>query len=340
MIRQEARSQWRYEPARAAYLWRLIQMAMQPLFSLDASVALLTIEGETLFAKRRNPVDLTTLTAGAMSSVQYLKLGDGDVMMFNEPSIAGSSLDDLSFVIAIGRDSFTRWLIAVRTPAGFTAPSLPPLPVASLVKASLAAGHRPTIDIQTSLLQAIAGQNSLPEQVIQLIETMAEVRNRFKAIESLNEDVFSESSLASYQAAAARAFASAMARVPLGGATNSQRLPTGELIKLQVELNEKSLIFDFKNTDESRCLGLSEHGTFSVAASAALDQMGFDLPPTASVLSHFQITAPTKSLLSSRKANEIARGVKEAAPFIYDFVSRTIAELAHKQIERSPTKRG
>jgi N-methylhydantoinase B len=333
-------SRFTYPAVQAEALEKVFEMILSPL---DEACALVSPDRGALLVKARGPGDIATLTEAAYTSHQYLKLQHGDIAVLNDPSAGGLSLSDLTLVAGASRNagiSAADLLIVVRVKLQAKWSSsgklddeglrIPPTPLVSN-------GH-----LNSELFQAIsrhpnAAKNLEANGLATIEKLMIAVQNvRKLAADPFGE--FSRTDFKLYQSQSSRSFQHAMSRLPLGTSIVSTSLPSGETVKLQLEIKENLVEFDFKGTDESNLIGLSERVTIGAAIWSTLSWLDYRGPITSGLLNHFHATTPLKSLVSARHPKGVFRGSFVGAPVICNLVELALSHATPKNLRASGAK--
>ena len=303
------RKNWRFSIAQAEALHGLLAMVAQPL----GACAFVLPDGQALHVQPAGPADLATLPQAASICHRYLNLRNGDVALTNDPNSGGTTLSDFTLVAGVSLESpggesdilITR---RISLPARISAkPGLdaegvriPPMP--------LVAGGKVNSEILTAISAHPLAPQGLAEAVLESLEVIKVAAAALKNIAGESGSELRKSNFKNYFEDSSRAFEALMARLPLGAVSVSQKAPSGELIKLQLKLTEKTLHFDFGGTEASSVLALTEIATFSACMAATAFAIGKPFAMNAGTFGHLQISAPSRTLVSSHVQAQSAAG--------------------------------
>ena len=324
-----SRKEWNFQVAEGVAAHDVFEAALGSL----ENCALVLPDGSALHVKPGGPADVATLPLAASLCHKYLKLGDGDVALTNDPFSGGTTLSSFTLVTGIRFAADGRReadvLLACRMdfPMRFGPNSkldeegvrVPPTPLA-------AAGQ-----LNRDLLGAIASHPLAPKTLATVIEnTMVGAGKVAAALKRLARDPSSEINKMTpkkYFAESGRAFENLMHKLPLGTSLVSTQLPTGETIKLQLKITEKRLIFDFAGTEASQTIALTDVATFG--ACMAVTSAIFNEPGLydAGSYSYFQVTTPARTLVSSAPPVGTVRGMTQGLAVICDLIVQAFTKL-------------
>jgi N-methylhydantoinase B/oxoprolinase/acetone carboxylase alpha subunit len=275
------------------------------------------------------PPDLATLPQAAMTCQHFLKLKSGDLALVNDPSSGSFSLSTFTCVTVASLPDGDL-LIAARfeTPRRLSASGkpddegvrVPPMPIAS--KKIL------NKDILMAMSMHPAASPDLRERVETAAALLFEAARKLEALARSPGSTFDQASFANYLEDSGTTFETSLAKLPLGTSIVSARvLGSNEVIKLTLELSEKHVQFDFKGTETSQKVGLSELTTLGTCIWSVLALLGERVPLTSSVLGHFQVSAPTNTLLASRAQTSLERGLSLVVPLLGELTHQALAKV-------------
>jgi N-methylhydantoinase B len=329
------RKSWNFSLMQSESLVVTLERLLEPL----GTSAFVLADGRSLLVRPSNPADLATLPLAASLCQQYLRLGDGEVAILNDPFSGGTHLGDLTLICGVAIDAkvgdvadllLVRRLELTARVSGRNflddeGVRIPPTPIVS---------HGV---LNKDLLEAIATHPLTPPGFFARVESaIGELLQTARETKSVAADPMSELTSAGFKrllADSSRVFQTLMGRLPLGTTTVSSQLETGETVKLSLEVSEGRILFNFTGTDSSTALGLTEHATSGACLAAIAAAMSPDpgrrlsLPLNAGAFEHIQVSTPAKTLLSSRAPSGMFRGMNQGVALVAELVASALAAL-------------
>ncbi len=324
------RSRWNFSSARSVYLQSVFENALKDLRDAHCATAVLQARDlTTLDLRPTAPPDLGTLPQAATTCYQYLKLKSGDLGLVNDPSSGSFSLSTFTCVTAASLPDGDL-LIAARfsTPRRLSASGkiddegvrVPPMLIASQKILNR--------DLLTAIASHPLAAPNLKLKIEQTAARLFEVARKFEVLARVSGSGFDQATFATYLEDSGLAFETSIAKLPLGTAIVSGRvLGSNELIKLNLELTEKHVQFDFKGTESSQKVGLTDVVTFGTCVWSVLALISESPPLTSNVLGHFQVSAPTNSLLATRAQLSLERGFSLVVPLLGELIHQALAKV-------------
>jgi N-methylhydantoinase B len=307
----------------SAILYRIFSSTL----STSCSNALVLPDGQALFVNPKAASDIATLPQAAALCHRYLKLGDGDVALTNDPYSGGTHLAEFTLVTGVslfgGEIDFLlvqRVSFAPRLPDDLKKTAriddegvrVPPMPLGRLE------------NLNRDLLQAIAMHPLAPRELVGTLESaVSDLERAAVTLKRLATDPSSvlrkkilRSHIDAYFADSARVFEIQMAKLPLGNSLVSHQFATGETIKLELKMSEDRLVFDFGGSEASVSLGLTDLATFGACFAATVSAFDSWVPMNAATFQHLQVSAPVKTILSANAPLGTLRGMLEGVPAV------------------------
>ncbi len=295
--------------------------------------ALVDPNGNAVFVNSHAPTDLATLPQTGALCHRYLKLNDGDVALTNDPYSGGTSLSDFTLVRGLRlfkNSAAIDYLLVSRI-------SHPPrLPFhARLDEEGVRVPPTPLVtesQFNRDLLYAIAAHPLAPRRLFESIATELERMDQavkiLKAVADDPRSLFSAAGIKAYLDDSRRVFETFMSRLPLGNATVSQQLRTGETLKLQLRITESQVVFDFTGTDSPTQFGLTDLATFGACWAALVGSYDASIPANTGTFQGVHVSAPTKSFLSASAPTATTRGTSEGVAIVGRLVNQALARLS------------
>jgi N-methylhydantoinase B len=325
---RQVRKSWQFGLAQAHALHNTLCSILEPV----GTGALVLPDGTALAVKPSAPEDIATLPQAASLCHQYLKLNDLDIALTNDPQSGGTTLSDFTLVAGACFESAgpaAEVLLVKRISfPGRSAASgklddegvrVPPMPIA--------AGGQ----VSTDLLAAMAAHPLAPQGLAAAINLgCMELFGLIRKIKAMGADPGSEFRKANfkrYLADCAQVFEDKIHGLPLGAKQITQRLASGETIKLQIRVDEAKISFDFAGSDASKTIGLTDMMTFG-ACMAVISAM-FDnfLPLNSGTFGLIQVSAPSRTLLSGQGPVGTFHSTRMGVPAICEVVRSAFAVI-------------
>lgn len=309
----------------------LHQIFTDALASIERG-ALVDPNGQAIYLHSHAPADLATLPQTGALCHRYLKLNDGDVALTNDPYSGGTCLSDFTLVrgLRLFKSSNSIDFLLVSRIA-----HPPRLPFQSrLDEEGVRVPPTPLVtesQFNRDLLHAIAAHPLAPRTLFESIATELErMELAVKILKRLAEDpstLLSAQGIKTYLDDSRRIFESFLSRLPLGNATVSHQMKTGETLKLQLKINEDQVVFDFAGTDSSTQFGLTDLTTFGACWASLVGSLDAAIPPNAGTFQGVHVSAPTKSFLSASAPTSTTRGTTEGVALVARLVNQALGRL-------------
>ncbi len=324
---------WNFSSARSTFIQSAFDHVLRDLTDAGYACAIVqAADSSVLHVHPTAPPDLATLPQAALTCQQFLRLKSGDLALVNDPSSGSFSLSTFTCVTAASLPDGDL-LIAARfeTSRRLSADGkvdnegvrVPPMPIAS--KRVL------NRDILTAMSMHPMAAPDLAQRVEAAAAMLFEAARRFEALAKAPGTTFDALTFKNYLEDSSAAFETALARLPLGTAIVTGRvLGSNEQIKLTLELSEKHVQFDFKGTEVSSKVGINDLTTLGTCIWSVLALLEEDVPLTSAVLGHFQISAPTNSLLASKSQLSLERGLTLVVPLLGELIHTALAKINPK----------
>lgn len=329
MSSRTSRPSWNFTSARAMFFQSMFEFVLRDLSRAGNACAIIQPEGSILHLIATAPPDIATLPQAALTCQQYLQLKSGDLAIVNDPSsgsfslssftvVTAASLPDGEVLIATRFDSSRK--LGANGKLDEEGVRIPPTPIASK--------HQLNRDI----LNAIASHPAAPPQFLSILERVSlELFDAARKLERLAREPGSEINklmFKQYLVDAAKSFEATTSRLPLGTANVSARVPgSNELIKLHLEVSEKGAHFDFKGTETSAKMGITELTTLGTCVWSTLALIEGKVLLNSSLLEHFNVSAPTGTLLAAKATGGQERGLSLLVPLLGELVLSALAKI-------------
>jgi N-methylhydantoinase B len=298
---RQVRKSWQFGLAQAHALHNTLCSILEPI----GTGALVLPDGTALAVKPSAPEDIATLPQAARLCHQYLKLNDMDIALTNDPQSGGTTLSDFTLVAgacfeSAGHAAEVLLVKRISFPARASSSGklddegvrVPPMPIAARGQVS------------TDLLAAMSAHPLAPQGLAAAINMgCMELLGLIRKIKAMGADPGSEFRKANfkrYLADCAQVFEDKIHGLPLGAKQITQRLSSGETIKLQIHVDEAKISFDFAGSDASKSIGLTDMMTFGACMAVTSAMFDRFLPLNAGTFGLIQVSAPSRTLLSGQ----------------------------------------
>ena len=284
------------------------------------SACLMTREGELLGLHYETLSDVGTLPQAGQVALKYLKVLPGDLVVLNDPFSGGNLLSNLTLIY--GMEAASEGLIlVVRT--GFRARlhlgdkldeeglRIPPTPLAQ--KGVL----------MEPLLKALVEHPDAPQGAENRIRSAFQKMRSFSQRSSPPDISWKD-----YLSETKREFIHVLSEVPQGETKVEQKLESGEVLRLRLEVKQGSVLFDFSGTSPSKKLGLTDSATHGACLGALGAFFQQRLPLTSSVFDLLHVSAPLGSWLNSKYPTSTFRGMTDGVHRVAHLVWQALSALA------------
>lgn len=258
---------------------------------LQGESALLTLEGDVLAVRGKNPVTYGTLSTAALTTNKYLRLQEGDIVILNDPYSGGALLGEMTFVMALSEDLIWTCRRPMEAKVKLSQSveeegiRIPPTPV--LQKGQLndvivnAIQSHPACPphFKEWLVRQCDNLTAHAQKLIQAIELAG-----FTITSELIEDYLDLSKNAAWQRINERS--SGETRVDVV-------LDSGELLRVSMDIHDGKILLDFSGTSAGKTVSLTESATFGVCFYTLAKYYGFENIANSGSFSILQLTKPT-----------------------------------------------
>ncbi len=274
---------------------------------LQGESALLTNEGDVLLLRGHNPVSYDTLVKAARTVTKYLKLNEGDIALLNDPYSGGSTLDEITFIMAVSEDLV--WV--TRRPLG---------KYLKIVKSVEEEGLRipPTPlrqkgQLNEMILGAMSAHPACPPQFTewvksQVAELIISAQKLHDTIEgtglSVTGDLIEEYVKLSKKLAVQR-----ISEKASGETRVDVVLDSGELLRLSMEIQDGKIVMDFGGSSAAKTLHLTESAAYGTCFYTISKFYGFDKYANSGSFSVLQVTKPAGCWLMAKYPASTLKGM-------------------------------
>jgi N-methylhydantoinase B len=312
------RRSWNFPISQNEALTDFLDRCLEPL----KTAAMVLQDGRSLHVRAVSPLDIATLPTAAKLCAQYLQLKEDEIAICNDPYSGGSALSEITLVtgLSLTSSSASDLFLASRfslMPSLMHAPTvdaeglrIPPTPI----------GARKTRGSDEpkwneGILSAMLAHPLAPSDLRQTLEEngrlLLQQARRFKAAMSEKQTLLQAQALKDYLSASTAAAHAALHSLPLGAVHVSNKLPTGETIKLHLDVRDEKVLFNFSGSDFSANVQLTELMTFGACFSVLNTVLAGRLLPNAASFAVIEVSTPVKSCVNAKFPASVSRGARE-----------------------------
>lgn len=296
---------------------------------LKGEEALLTIEGDVLAVRGKQPATYGTLSAAANIVGKYLKLQEGDIAVLNDPYSGGTTLDEMTFIMAVSEDllwvSRRPMMKSIKTGKSVEEEGLriPPTPLRQSGKVN---------DVILSAMQAHPAcppnfSEWIKEQFAQMIEHASRLIHTVEATgfeitgELIEEYLDLSKNLATQRISEN---ASGDARVDIV-------LDSGELLRLSLEIHEGRIKMDFGGTSAAKTIQLTESAAYGTCFHTISKYYGFTDYANSGTFSSLTVTKPSGCWLMAKYPASIVKGMNSGIAALQAAIELALTHIHSKK---------
>lgn len=275
-------------------------------FLTDES-ALLTLDGEVLALRGKDPLSFGTLATAVSTTAKYIRMQEGDIVLLNDPYSGGTHLDEMTFVTALSEDLI--WVRRIPHGQKVTVGKsiedeglrIPPTPI--FQKGQL----------NEMILGAMQAHPLCPPDFAAWVkghcQELSQRLQRFiEAVEVSGLNVTSEL-IEEYWDLSKQMASKKISDRPYGETKVDVVLDSGELLRLKLETRDGKVFLDFSGTSAGKTVFMTETAAASVCFHSIATYYGFDKFSNAGTLSLLQITKPTGCWLMAKYPAPMFKGM-------------------------------
>lgn len=295
---------------------------------LQGEAALLTLDGELLGLRGQESVSFGTLATAATTATKYLNLQEGDIAILNDPYSGGSILSDMTFVMAVSED-----LIWVRRKSlGRTVKiaksveeeglRIPPTPI------------KQKNELNEVILSAIGSHPACPANFDQWVreecrDLTQKAKRLIEAVELSGFTITGEL-LESYLELSKQTAQQRIGERSSGETRVDVVLDSGELLRVNMEIQDGKVRLDFGGTTGAKTLSLTESATFGVCFHIISRFYGFEHLANSGSSSVLQITKPSGCWLNAKYPAATYKGMTCGVAALKTALQMALAQIHFK----------
>ncbi|AHZ86302.1 hypothetical protein Bb109J_c0960 [Bdellovibrio bacteriovorus] len=291
--------------------------------------ALMTLDGDVLGVRGQQPVTYGTLTTAASTAAKYLKLQEGDIALLNDPYSGGSLLSEMTFVMAVSEDLL--WVsrrpmdtqVKIVKSIEEEGLRIPPTPL------------RQKNQLNEMILAAMQAHPACPPEFVPWLKTQvadltAGAKKLVDAIELTGFTVTGEL-IEDYLRISKKAATKKISESASGEARVDVVLDSGELLRLNMEIQDGKISLDFSGTTAAKTVSLTESATYGACFHALSRHYGFTDLANSGSFSVLQITKPSGCWLVGKYPAPTFKGMTCGVAALQSAIELALAQIHHKQ---------
>lgn len=333
----------------SAFYYTQLKSQFDHWFEPFRAAALISNDNQSVYIKYQNLPDIGTLPGVAETVGRYLQVGEGDVVLTNDPYSGGSTLTAMTLMMGINLDnskhgkpgSAAEFLLCVRVnlkphlqmtdTIEDEGVRIPPTPI------------RQGGQTNKELLKVISEHPQCPSNFLSAIENVMAAMDRTAQqmkldSKSANLD-WSKACLRQLFKGSARQFSKELEHLATGSVEREMTLESGEKLKLGLSLEEGKVKFDFSGSGPSAHLHLTYGATLGACVGAIISVLNTDLPLNAGIFEGFEVRAPEGSLVNAKYPAPVYQGMTDGAGLLANFILKCLSDVdpQHRLAQAGPS---
>ncbi len=296
---------------------------------LQGESALITIEGEVLAVRGHHPATYGTLSTAANIAGKYLKLQEGDIAVLNDPYSGGSTLDEMTFIMAVSEDLL--WVSrrpltkSIKTGKSIEDEGLriPPTPL------------RQNGKINDVILSAMQAHPACPPNFgdwikARFAEMILHAQKLHDTIEATGFEITGE--LIEEYVELSKNLAHQRISENASGETRVDIvLDSGELLRLNLEIHEGKIKMDFGGTSPAKTIHLTESAAFGTCFHTISRYYGFTEYANSGTFSSLQVTKPAGCWLMAKYPASTLKGMTSGVAALQAAIELALTHIHTKK---------
>lgn len=324
-----------------AFLFTQLHHILNSVLENHSRSAIVTPEGEALYVRSETLSDIATLPATALTCMQYLSLGDGDVGLCNDPYSGGGILSNFSLVAGVSLSGDRN-----KNTASKAMPSKAP-DVLIVIKLSLKPrvtnssqlddeGLRipptPIVvngELNHDIFSAMAAHPKFPKELTEALPSAIEKLRLIKELfrESLRESriELSKQEIKEFLKVSAEKARALVHELAAGEAGAEFEISSNEKLKVRTEIHDDKITFDFSGSDVGTTHFLTFAATFGACVGAVFAFMRKEIPVNAGTASVVQVIAKKGTIVNANFPKPVALGLTDGLDVVANLALRTLS---------------
>lgn len=295
---------------------------------LNEDAALMLTDGTVLAVRGDSPAIYGTLAAAATTVSKYLKLKENDVAILNDPYSGGTTLNEMTFVMAVSEDIL--WMRKVPLTESFAFAKsieeeglrIPPTPI-------LMNGH-----INEMILGAMGAHPLCPAHLVDWVKD--EITKMQRAAKRLHESIefsglqVTPEIISDYISASRSAAVHKISDSASGETRIDIQLDSGELLRVSMEIHDGKINLDFSGTTAGKMTFLTESAVYGICFHTISQFYKFTHLANSGSFSTLQIVSPAVCWLNAKYPSPAYRGITVGAVALKNAIELALSQIHGK----------
>lgn len=298
------------------------------------AAALMTADHLPIYIKYQNLPDIGTLPVVTETVGKYLKVSSGDIVLTNDPYCGGSTLTAMTLMMGVhleprksgGTAEFlfcVRFNLKPRLQMTDTVEDegvrIPPTPI------------RHNGQLNEGLLRVISDHPQCPRDFLNGVHRMIEAMDN--SVRQMKQDTssahldWSKPRLRQYFKESSRLFSVLLGRIAFGETSQEMTLDSGEKLRLNLDVTEGKIKFDFSGSGPSAHLHLTDGATLGACVGAILSVIESNIPLNAGIFDRFEVRAPQGTLVNAKYPAPVYQGMTDGAGLLANFILQVLSGI-------------
>lgn len=301
----------------------------------EASTALVTSDGDILFAKSNLEFECTSFQSIVEYSLKHIALRPGDILITNDPYIGGTFLHRYTFLIPLTAPSpnSNSLILCVRRE---NSPRL--CPAKKIDDEGLRIPPTPILqngNIITPIIDAIAAHPLCPEGFKNWIDlSIRDLQEHFKKWKSLEKNLsvhFSNQQIKKALSDSRKFAIEKIAEKTQGEGRSEVLLDTGEVLKLRLEVRDGQAKADFGGTSPGLQTFISDSTTLGACYDVISEFYGLNLLKNSGTFSILQVVKPSGCFLNAKFPQPTNRGLQSGVSAVKLAMNMALRQIVKNQ---------
>ncbi|MCB0356247.1 MAG: hydantoinase B/oxoprolinase family protein [Bdellovibrionales bacterium] len=316
-----------------SFQYEQIQLLCQLLFANERVTTLTSHDGMPIYLKYQNLAEIGTLPVVAQTTHQYLQLLDGDIAITNDPYSGGTILSNLYLCIGVSSEQkrnrqvdllivkkiALKPKIVLSNNIDEEGLRIPPTPL--VVNGQL------NKDILMAMSEHPLAPNGFQQAVLKGLDEIKNLHRQFLQFNQIFDMDWSRSFIRDYFKDTQSAMMNFLGQIRSGEQNAEVELNDGSLLKLNIEVNDERILFDFSGSDTSRSVHLTHSAALGGCTGALIALNEKHMPINHGIFKCIEIVAPEGSMVHAKYPNPVYFGMTDGVASIANLVLKAIGNL-------------
>lgn len=296
---------------------------------LQGEAALMTNEGDVLAVRGKHPTTYGTLNTAATLVGKYLKLQEGDIAILNDPYSGGSTLDEMTFIMAVSEDLL--WVCrrpmtkSLQTGKSVEDEGLriPPTPL------------RQNGKVNEVILTAMQAHPACPPHFAEWIkshfaEMILQAQKLHNTLQAIGFEITAEL-IEDYLELSKNLAQQKISENASGETRVDIVLDSGELLRLNLEIHQGKIKMDFGGTSAAKMIHLTESAAFGTCFHTISRYYKFTNYANSGTFSSLQVTQPSGCWLMAKYPASTLKGMTSGVAALQTAIELALTHLHAKK---------